>query len=410
MGEQHKKLYDTTWISLKNLRHTPSHDSTFWAEYATTGKRWPEIISMQAHAELLRLLDDDPHNISCSEDWVLGGASDKYQIRYLAHCQISDIAARHARSSRHGDDSESLIRLFMECKDGLGVFLDEFDVEIYGKYDVMFRRMLATYFPEPLRPFRGTSTVWDPVLGERADSNSSPVFHLYPWRQAASMEKIFISGPPVDVFSPQNGLFLRKPIQRGLEHGIIAIIPDVGVDSSSTEFKQRLVRWWQSPVKEYQIVVIDPEHPAAFEPLYLQARRRLLDFEERKLVFNGDFRPDVRCMWWAFLSAVTVAAWRRKGHPTEAGRINSAIRNAMRYWGTPLGLINNNVVSSFMATIAESTENLLDEDQQFMKQYDRDDLGVAVVAFERANAFRDEKENCDYQYEDDDEDMFKYDT
>ena len=72
--------------------------------------------------------------------------------------------------------------------------------------------------------------LWDPIGGCWEWASNMHAAHLYAWRQVESMDIIFGSGAKAEIFSPENGLFLGEKIEKALDQGLIAIVPNVDLE------------------------------------------------------------------------------------------------------------------------------------------------------------------------------------
>ncbi len=95
--------------------------------------------------------------------------------------------------------------------------------------------------------------ICDPIGGVwQPGDDTMHATHLYSWRQVETMEAIFGPGAEADIFSPSNGFFLNAHIEKALEQGAIANVPDVDLDPRTTIVlvpisRNESVRSWRKP-------------------------------------------------------------------------------------------------------------------------------------------------------------------
>ncbi|KAF9871177.1 hypothetical protein CkaCkLH20_11346 [Colletotrichum karsti] len=408
LGDQHRHLRRNTYFSENHCKILHISAAEVWSEYAAVAGRRHDMAAIQGHAAFLRLREW--RSSKGLEGWVAMGYSEQFQIRYLAHHQLKEIAISQATSKHDGgvDNTRDLARLFASLKDGMGTTVTAFGNRVLRKHKKMARQMANKYCPD--RP--DEDVVWDPIAGKWQGDHLAEIAFMYPWRQRSSMNKLFglDLASITEEYAPCNGIFLRAPIRRGLENGVFAIVPDVdfGLDSTNQHDEggrqiDHVQEWWHRDVKEYKLVVLDPHHPMATGESF-EAQEPLVDLDDRKLTFRTTFRPRVRYVWWSFLSAITVATWRLKDKSCDGASIQDRIQKAVRCWGYTT-LTESKVTASFVRVIGKAAEPLLGVGSG---ETDADDQGIAVVAFERAYAIREEKDDRFAYYSDEDDDMFKH--
>lgn len=192
---------------------------------------------------------------------------------------------------------------------------------------------------------------WDPVLHEWFSKHSAHVAPLFPYGQQNSMDAISGKGSIDEIFTPLNGLFLHTNVEKALDNGWIAIVPDVNLTRSDCEDKQqgageRLARhndikeWQAQGSRKYKVVVIAENNSNDLDKKYFWNTKLadegidcLRSLDGRKLVFQTEFRPRARYLWWTFASALIKAAWTQK-KKDEKNVLAQEILKTNLYWGT----------------------------------------------------------------------------
>ncbi|KAF9874052.1 hypothetical protein CkaCkLH20_08424 [Colletotrichum karsti] len=366
---------------LKHLLNEPSDDTpeSPWHKHGALAGWRGEIAPIQGHAVARREVRDGCHDdIESIDDWYRNGHADRFLIKRLACQQIEEIARRQAGSPPDTENTRrqewELRQLFDLSLGGIKNTISACGDEISQKHKRMQRQMVKRYCPN-----------------HRFKDQSS-----------------------TELYTPFNGLFLDNYIRKGIEEGIIAIVPDVGLEPGSSEEEQKtynknLNEWKARSDQDYKIIVTDPDHPSAVTIKSFSLRHpefeRLTDFDGRKLMFQTDFRPRRRYLWWMFLSSVAVASWRRRDRNGSGNIIDDRIRKAFAYWGSPgVGQVNPDVMRSFVRAIGGGAERCLNRCKHRLG--DHHDLGVSVVAFDRQYPVINENYEPHVYYSDDDDDMF----
>ncbi|QPC58003.1 hypothetical protein HYE67_000234 [Fusarium culmorum] len=204
-------------------------------------------------------------------------------------------------------------------------------------------QMAKAYCPDPPTP----GYLWDPILHvwRSPDSGQIKVSHLFPSRQANFMNSIFGRDAREELFSPCNGLFLHPLIEKALHCGYMAIVPDVELedtqpwwDISNLSQSIQVTEWEKLNVKDYRVIVLDGSGPQvrqlfAYYGSDVYKEWRFLD--GRKLVFQNDYRPRSRYVWWTYLNTILHMVWRRDEASIKYGwKIHLDLKRAAQYWRT----------------------------------------------------------------------------
>ncbi|KAI0390586.1 hypothetical protein F5Y17DRAFT_471549 [Xylariaceae sp. FL0594] len=153
--------------------------------------------------------------------------------------------------------------------------------------------------------------VWDPVLGAWGRDEITNAAHLYPSKSIKFMDIIFGPGSVKDISTASNGIFLDKAIEKALEQGYLAIVPDVCLEPADEEHpaadlherRQNVKDWETRDPKEYKIIVLE--------------NSKVL----RRSLFLTDFRPKARYMWWTYLNSIANISFRHKNNESQVRHI-----------------------------------------------------------------------------------------
>ncbi|XXG99566.1 hypothetical protein Hte_005905 [Hypoxylon texense] len=187
--------------------------------------------------------------------------------------------------------------------------------------------------------------IWDPVCGNWFRSSMMHAAHLYPCKSAEHMDLIFGENSREDLMTAANGLFLCPDIEKALDQGYVAIVPDVelepeaGLDlEADTTRRRELVKNWENTnPKEYKIIVLERSAnlKKKLAPLFCNTQynlKTLDDLHGRRLNFRTSFRPRARYVWWTYLNALANLSYRHKADNTIG--ISKEVELGNRYWGT----------------------------------------------------------------------------
>ncbi|KAI2609236.1 hypothetical protein GGR54DRAFT_651821 [Hypoxylon sp. NC1633] len=261
--------------------------------------------------------------ITTLEQWHRGISTQGYRDEFIAYEQkarIFDEQASKLRRRFH-DIRYSFMRFFVSSKVGFNV-----------------ARNGAEYCPGDQSRAR-----WDPVLACWLHSTTCHAAHLYPWAQVHFMDDTFGKGSSEENFAPCNGLFLDVGIEKALDKGWLAIVPDVNFT-----LKQSL--------------------PAT-------GRRG----GKKGFVFRSSFWPRARYVWWAFLSAILKQGWQRKADAKD-NSITQEVIKANRYWETRGRYVKRNMLLGLVEELGQDVESILENAIDPNSTAERGFEGLAVVA------------------------------
>ncbi|RDL40123.1 uncharacterized protein BP5553_00102 [Venustampulla echinocandica] len=262
-----------------------------------------------------------------------------------------------------------------------------------GRRDTSGQSNMVQGMKEEYCPDAAEGTLWDPVTGHWELAHHLHAASLYPWRQVESMDSIFGPGANADVFSPNNGLFLDEWVEKALDQGLIAFVPNVDLEANDkdlppadiAERNQRLRDWETAPKKEYRVAVLDFDNKLVHISRWRDGSdfKTLADLDGRPLKFHTNFRPRARYVWWTFMNAILQTAWRQKQN--EKNVLRQEVANAIRYWGTCGRHVKKNMLRGFVDELGQDIDSIL---ENYIEEDDTGDTGdadpgaVAVMACE----------------------------
>ncbi|KAH8680730.1 hypothetical protein BX600DRAFT_504485 [Xylariales sp. PMI_506] len=279
--------------------------------------------------------------------------------------QQRNIAIRHTeRLSNLSAVKKSFVRLFVCSRQGFNLDTGPGQRDNTRQSNFV-EAMIEAYYPDPFP----TDVRWDPVHGVELNSYSCTAAHLYPWSQVDSMEENFGKGARDEIFSPKNGIFLHKAIEKAMDMGLITIVPDMELEPENPaspwedhpQRQNRLREWEAKHIKEYKVIVLDQNHRSIYTPVSLAPERNiynLADLHNRKLEFQPDFRPRARYLWWGFLYGILRLGWKNKRDPNNA--ITREVNKCTRYWGTRGRYVKRSMLLGLIHEIGHDADGILE--------------------------------------------------
>ena len=408
------KVRDEIDRQQKRLKPSTSFDSTFWSTNINIAQLQQDRAAMESRLGFLELAKGNRQ--MTEEEWESADAAQKLKQQYLGYSQKETITTRQVTrlEKRAGQFRDTFFWLFTSAKTGLNISTG------VGTRDSSAQSNFVAAMRQAYCPSEDEMARWDPVLGERIHAGISSAAHLYPWRQVDSMDAIFGKGSRDEIFSPLNGLFLHTDIEKALDYGFIAIVPDTELEPRNplqplddlAERQQRIKDWESQPVKDYKVVVIDAKRKEV-------STRKVLNHGEliplsalhgRRLQFKTDFRPRARYVWWTFLSAVLQAGWRAGKGGTNP--VESEVRKTVRYWGSRGPYVKKNMLLGFVEELGQDVDSILEnsivEEEDGPEESDPHGVAIATSEIirkaevqEKTEEDSDEDEDGDYDEDDD---------
>jgi hypothetical protein len=335
------------------------------------------------------------NNVS-EDDWQALEQARNLERQILAYPQAGEIAKKQASKLQGSRTRLSAVffKLFTSSPQGLDIKTGVGRRETSDQ-SIMVQRMREKYCPDAAEGILG-----DPVAGQWEMADSMPAAHLYAWRQVESMDAIFGPGAKADLFSPENGLFLEKRIEKALNQSFIAFVPNVDLEPKDkdlpradlAERNQRLRDWEKALMKEYRVAVLDFDNKLVHIPRWRDGSvlKTLAKLDGRPLKFHTGFRPRARYVWWTFMNAVLQTAWRQKQN--ERNALPQEVVKATRYWGTCGCYVKKNMLRGFVDELGQDIESILEnaiEEDDTGDTGDADPDAVAVMVSELFSEFPD---------------------
>jgi hypothetical protein len=218
------KINEDIGEKAKKLKPSTSYDSDFWRANA-------EISLCQLRAGMrsrLQFLDygEASSDYELEDDWLASEQAQNLEHQILAYRQAEELAKKQAYRLQDSPTGLSAIffKLFTSSPQGLNIKAGVRHRETNHQSN-MVKQMRKKYCPDAPK-----GIFWDPITGCWALGDRLPVAYLYAWRQVDSMDTIFGPGAKADIFSPENGLFMDKKIEKALIQGLIVIVPNVDLE------------------------------------------------------------------------------------------------------------------------------------------------------------------------------------
>ncbi|KAI1646991.1 uncharacterized protein F4817DRAFT_338125 [Daldinia loculata] len=348
-------IQDELSAARKRIKHANSYDSEFWTQTA-------EISTMEGKRLECIIEAGDIESEAGDEDARLEWDSKRAQLLAEQKAaekwrQISQTLSSRLEfdptdpKDKDKKNRSMFVKLFNTSSLGFGVKTAGSGRRETTDQSNFRKALIKAYHPPQWK--RGA--IWDPVLGKKMDEELITAAHLFPCKSECLMDEIFGPGAREELFSPLNGLLLSTKVEKALDKGHLAIVPDVPDPADHA-----LMRAWSTTEpKGYKVVVCSSNFTKSVGMFDADVHgiSCLMDLHNRPLHFLTDARPRARYIWWTFLAGITYLDWSQ----SERKVIKEEVAMRVRYWGTRWRYAKAAHIRSFIEELGQDIESIVDD-------------------------------------------------
>lgn len=353
----------------KAFKRQVSMDAEYWENYSTLIQLNQTHVGLQSKLSLQSFTEQAGTNVT-EDDWHHRPEAQDLMAQLHGWEQFGSIAKKHISKmqERFKSGRQNWVNLFATSKLGFNL---EGGV---GRRDTSHQSNFAQEMVKAYCPDTSNSQPknhrWDPVLRRWGHSELIHAAHLFPWAQKDFMNDIFGDGAIEEIFKPCNGLFLHVDLEKALDKGHIAIVPDVELEprnphspqDDQAERQDRIREWESKSVKEYKVIVVSQQRTVIEKIIFHKDDNygvsTLQDLHNRKLIFKTTSRPRARYVWWAFLNTILRTAWTSKNGDQNVQ--HAEVRKVTRYWGTRGRYVMQNQLLGFIEELGQDVNSIVD--------------------------------------------------
>ncbi|RYO90316.1 hypothetical protein DL766_006912 [Monosporascus sp. MC13-8B] len=246
-------------------------------------------------------------------------------------------------------------------------------------------------------------SVHDTSTGRWLPKHHVVAAHLVPHSFGGHMlVTLFGANVEGELDTPYNGLLLESAVERAMDDGAIAIVPDLSDDPSTEE----VAAWESTAPKNYKWRIIDTDADVLDQRLEAAVDpstnvMTVQDLDGRQLSFSNDMRPRARYLYFLFVVAQLRLAWRLeyRQDPTKV----LAKQLGKGFWATKGRYLKRSFLLALANEIGHDTTFAEDISMPPGDDNDRDDTGLIAIAkmlqFHKKDGDDDEDDDRD-DYED----------
>jgi len=196
--------------------------------------------------------------------------------------------------------------------------------------------------------------LWCPILGKWFGKPGVVAAHLFSYKHGQSaMDAIFGKTKEPELFSPRNGILVSREIEKYLDCGKIVIVPDL---PDWLTFS-KVVAWLTGDVRNLKIRLLDPSWNMRERTIVPEMQLKYKDLDNRRLVFQSDFRPAARYLYFHYAMQALRCAWQHDSKETAVNLMKE--ESGKPFWGTPGRYLPENMLLALVEELGHEYNPLL---------------------------------------------------
>ncbi|KAH8594429.1 hypothetical protein B0O99DRAFT_687661 [Bisporella sp. PMI_857] len=315
----------------KKIKPSHSFDSSYWTTAASAMNL--RVEACIAETKLAARCSQENSDSSASDWWKTDEAREIVDRMKAATFEKKIYEKQAERIKSGGSIRRCFVALFTTSQIGIGALQTGTGHRPRLEQARFKKGLFAAYDGARGSGKQKATLLWDIGTGRWLRKDLVRAAHLVPH----TMGKDFLNamfGPDVEneLNSYHNGLLLDNAIEKAMDDGAIAIVPDVPDDPSD----KQVLDWETKEPKQYKWRVIDGTALSLDEVISSKLASDDSDMDVRALdhkplVFRNSTRPRARYLYYLFVVAVLKRAWRfgNRKDPTILGSNLSK-----GFWGT----------------------------------------------------------------------------
>jgi hypothetical protein len=345
-----RTLNDSLKAARKRLKEHGSFDASFWTQAA----RVEEIEIAKSDTQRKISLQSFRGN---ETEWEKTDEAKAIFERIKAQEQAKKICDLRIRDLNPTKPRRGLrpafMKLFATSKAGLNI-----PTPGAGRRDP---RLMSAFRSEMIEKYNAKHDsedfLWCPVLAAWCSSDEVIAAHLFAYMHGqATMDAIFGSRRPPELFSARNGILISSSIERYLDCGKLVIVPDLPERPKIAE----LLVWVNSDVRNFKIRVLDRSWVQLGKLITPYHNLRYQDLDNRPLQFRSTFRPAARYSYFHYCIQILRSAWQRNSQGGPAASQIMKDESGKPFWGTPGRYLPRNMLLAIVEELGHEYEPLLE--------------------------------------------------
>lgn len=383
--EEKEKEYEYLKFQVKDARKKikPSHsfDAAYWTSAAAASEISIKLHETEIHLAIQKWKEDEGGDNA--KGWWATPEAHRVVDKVRASHYEKEIYRKQATKVQEGGAIRRTFQaLFTTSQLGFGIRKSGVGKRTRSEQS-KFKTSLIDFYGagtvDPKKP-KVLLSIHDTATGQERIKSTITAAHLVPHSLGEAMlVAIFGINIEGELDSPQNGLLLESNIEKAMDDGVIAIVPDIPDDPST----QEVANWEITRPKSYKWRIIDPEAEILDELIELRTAKSpnditIRDLDGRQLSFKNDMRPRARYLYFLYVIAQLRLAWR---HEYRQGPSKVLARQLGKgFWATKGHYLKRSFLLAIADEIGHGTDIVENIPIVFGDDNDPDDTGVIGIA------------------------------
>ncbi|KAI0843672.1 hypothetical protein F5Y06DRAFT_8842 [Hypoxylon sp. FL0890] len=378
----------------KKIKPSHSFDAKYWISAASASDISVKLHEAEMHLAIHKWKEEDIDNDNLTW-WTTPEAHRIIDRIKAAIFEKKQYQKQAERIERGGPVRRAFQTLFNTSQIGLGVSKAGMGKRTRNEQS-KFKSDLISFYnaatTDPRKP-KVVVTVHDSATGFETRQSSVTAAHLVPHSVGGDiLVALFGANVQGELDTPYNGLLLDSDVEKAMDDGAIAIVPNISDDPSTEE----VAIWEDSQPKNYKWRIMDPEAGILDETLKAPTKdspkaMTIRDLDGRQLSFKNDMRPRARYLYFLFAVAQLRLAWRHEYRKDPSQVLAKQLGKG--FWATKGRYLERSFLLALAEEIGHDTNIQENIPMAAGDDNDADDTGIVGIAKLLQSPREDEEED-----------------
>ncbi|KAH9993889.1 hypothetical protein F4779DRAFT_222149 [Xylariaceae sp. FL0662B] len=365
----------------KKIKPSRSSDAKFWTSAAEASELSVKLHETEIHLSIQKWKEEDGGNDT--KDWWTTPEAHRIVDRVKAsHYEKVQYQKQAEQIEQGGPLRRAFQELFTTSQIGLGISMVGVGKRTKSLQSKFKSNLISSYGAATTNPKKPkvVLSVHDSATGHERLKSEVTAAHIVPHSLGENM-LVLIFGANVkgELDTPYNGLLLHPEVEKAMDDGAIAIVPNMPDDPST----QEVAIWEGTEPKDYKWRIIDPEAEVLDEPLEVATGESpniltIRGLEGRKLSFKNDMRPRAQYLYFQFVVAQLRIAWRHEYRQDPSKVLAKQLGRG--FWATKGRYLKRSFLLAMADKVGHDTKFAENIPMEPGDDNDPDDTGIIGIA------------------------------
>ncbi|XXH05758.1 hypothetical protein Hte_012194 [Hypoxylon texense] len=334
-------------VAKNKIKPTHSLDATYWTSAANATHITYQLRDVEMHIAI-----HDWNEKDAATDWWKTTKARRW-VAILSSLQYErDSYRKQAEQVKKvGTTARAMTAMFTTSQVGLGITEAGGGKRSRSEQSKFKNDLIEAYDAAFTNPRKPTSIQFlhDVATGKKQRKDIIRAAHIVPHSLGRDMQAaLFGESVEGELDTPYNGILVDRYVEKAMDDGAIAIVPDL-CDNPPTK---EVAEWKSREPKEYKWQVIDGDAESLDQALLELDDPEgevftVRELHGRRLSFRNDKRPRARYLYFLFIVAQLRLAWRHAYHPDPSEVLGKRLGKG--FWATK----GHYLKRSFLRAVAE---------------------------------------------------------